>query len=182
MPAASVATVQARASKKLPMTKGVIMLEPGAMTLPGGLVLVPTEVSADRRVFPVRVLNLALEDVWLPQKARLGVLSRGHQVESEACDVAFRRISRDHEEGTVNVRSMTETKGDWQCPLDRVQIGGTPVQQSELRALLREYADVFAVRDEDLGYTDRVKHEVPVTDDVPVAQAYRGTLPTSLRR
>lgn len=68
---------------------------------------------------------------------------------------------------------MSETKGDWQCPLDRVQIGGTPVQQAELRALLREYADVFAVRDEDLGYTDRVKHEIPVTDDVPVAQAYR---------
>ncbi len=51
VPAASVATVQARASKKLPMTKGVIMLEPGAMALPGGLVLVPTVVSADRRVF-----------------------------------------------------------------------------------------------------------------------------------
>ncbi len=173
VPAASVATVQVRASKKLPMTKGVIMLEPGAMALPGGLVLVPTVVSADRRVFPVRVLNLALEDVWLPPKARLGVLSRGHQVDSGTCDVAFRRISGDHEEVTVSVRSMTETKGDGQCPLDRVQIGGTPVQQAELRALLREYADVFAVCDEDLGYTDRVKHEIPVTDDVPVAQAYR---------
>ncbi len=94
-------------------------------------------------------------------------------MDSGTCDVAFRRISGDHEEVTVSVRSMTETKGDGQCPLDRVQIGGTPVQQAELRALLREYADVFAVCDEDLGYTDRVKHEIPVTDDVPVAQAYR---------
>ncbi len=177
VPAASVVTVQAQASKKLPMTKGVIMLEPGGMALPGGLVLVPTLVSADRRVFPVRVLNLALEYVWLPPKARLGVLSRGHLVESEACDVAFRRIFRDQEEVTVNVRSITETKGDWQCPLDRVQIGETPNQQAELRALLREYADVFAVRDEDLGYTDRVKHEVPVTDDTD--DVY---LSTSLRR
>ncbi len=102
-------------------------------------------------------------------------------MESEACDVAFRRISRDHEEVTVNVRSMTETKGDWQCPLDRVQIGGTPVQQAELRALLRRYADVFAVREEDLGYTDRVKHEVPVTDDVLVTQAYRRIPPNQVK-
>ncbi len=102
-------------------------------------------------------------------------------MESEACDLAFRRISRDHEEVTVNVRSMTETKGDWQCPLDRVQIGGTPVQQAELRALLRRYADVFAVREEDLGYTDRVKHEVPVTDDVLVTQAYRRIPPNQFK-
>ncbi len=33
------------------MTKGVIMLEPGAVALPGGLVLVPMVVSADRWVF-----------------------------------------------------------------------------------------------------------------------------------
>lgn len=39
--------VQARVSKKLPMTKGVIMLEPGVMPLPGGLVLVPTVVSVE---------------------------------------------------------------------------------------------------------------------------------------
>ncbi len=102
-------------------------------------------------------------------------------MESEACDVAFRRISRDHEEVTVNMRSMTETKGDWQCLLDRVQIGGTPVQQAELRALLRRYADVFAVREEDLGYTDRVKHKVPVTDDVLVTQAYRRIPPNQFK-
>lgn len=39
--------------------------------------------------------------------------------------------------------------------------------------MLRKYADVFAVCDEDLGYTDIVKHEIPVTNDLPVTQAYR---------
>lgn len=126
------------------------MLEPGAMPLPGGLVLVHMVVSVEQWVFPVRVLNLAPEDVWLPSKGT-----------------------------TVSVSSMTETQGDMQCPLDRVQMGGTPVQQAELRTLLREYADVFAVCDEDLGYTDQMKHEILLTDDVPVAQAYRRIPPTS---
>lgn len=89
VPADSVAMVQAQVSKKLPMTKGVIMLEPGVMPLPGGLVLVPTVVSVERRVFPLWVLNLALEEVLLPPKARLRVLSQGHQVDSGAYGVAF---------------------------------------------------------------------------------------------
>ncbi|RXN22180.1 Transposon Ty3-I Gag-Pol poly [Labeo rohita] len=133
--------MQARASKKMPLPKGVILLEPGAMPLPGGLVLAPTVVSVDKRVFPVWVLNLALEDVWLPPKARLGILSEGHQVDRGACNVAFRRISTDHEEVTVSVRSMTETQGDFQCPSNRC--------------------------------VDWVKHEIPLIDDMPVAQAYR---------
>ncbi len=55
--------VQACVSKKLPMTKGVTILEPGAMPLPGGLVLVSMVVSIGKWVFPVWVLNLALENV-----------------------------------------------------------------------------------------------------------------------
>uniref|UniRef100_A0A8P4GKR5 Gypsy retrotransposon integrase-like protein 1 n=1 Tax=Dicentrarchus labrax TaxID=13489 RepID=A0A8P4GKR5_DICLA len=35
------------------------------------------------------------------------------------------------------------------------------------------YADVFAAQDEDLGYTDQVKHEIPVVDESPVSQPYR---------
>lgn len=53
MPAASVAMVQAQVSKKLPMTKDVIILELGAMPLPGGLVLVPTVVSIGKWLFQV---------------------------------------------------------------------------------------------------------------------------------
>ena len=64
--------------------------------------------------------------------------------------------------------------------LSRLQIGGTPAQQAELGVLLTRYADVFALCDEDLGYTDRVRHEIPLTDDNPVSQPYRRIPPTQL--
>lgn len=45
IPATSVSTVQVLVHKELPKIKGVVILEPGAMPLPGDLVLVPTLVS-----------------------------------------------------------------------------------------------------------------------------------------
>lgn len=53
-------------------------------------------------------------------------------------------------------------------------MGGSKGQQEELRALLARYTDVFAFDDDDdLGYTDRVKHEINFVDDIPVNLPYR---------
>lgn len=142
--------------------------------------LVLTVVISGKCVFPVQVLNLAPEDAWLPPKARLGILSQGHRVEGGACDVAFMQMARDDEEVTLSVRSMTETPSYFHCPSDRVQMGGTPEQQAALRALLRQYADVFAMSDDDIGYTEVVEHEIPVMDEIPVAQANRRIPPKSI--
>lgn len=38
--------------------------------------------------------------------------------------------------------------------------------------LLMKFADVFGIHEKDLGYTDRVKHEIPVMDETPVSQLY----------
>ncbi len=182
VPAASVATIQARTPKEVAGNRGLSLFEPGKASLPGGLVLVPTLVLPGRRVFPVQVVNLSPEGVWLPPKAKLGVLAQGRRVESSSCEVRFHQISADHEEVRVNQRSMTEVSGDLQCPLEKVQIGGTPAQQAELKALLRGYLDVFAITDEDLGYTELVKHEIPLNDDLPVSQSYRRIPQTNSRK
>ncbi|XP_016363008.1 uncharacterized protein LOC107704564 [Sinocyclocheilus anshuiensis] len=125
-PAASVATIQARTHKELAENRDLRLFEPGKASLPGGLVLVPTLVSPGRQVFPVQVVNLSPEGGWLPPKVKLGVLAQGRRVESTSCEVRFHRISADHEEVMVNQRSMTGVSGDLQCPLEKVQIGGTP--------------------------------------------------------
>ncbi len=181
VPAASIATIQARTPKEVAGNRGLSLFEPGKASLPGGLVLVPTLVLPGRRVFPVQVVNLSPEGVWLPPKAKLGVLAQGRRVESSSCEVRFHQISADHEEVRVNQRSMTEVSGDLQCPLEKVQIGGTPAQQAELKALLRGYLDVFAITDEDLGYTELVKHEIPLNDDLPVSQSYRRIPPNQFQ-
>ncbi|KAK3544562.1 hypothetical protein QTP86_016933, partial [Hemibagrus guttatus] len=148
-------------------------IEAGNAPLPGGLVLIPTLVPTSSRMFSVQVVNFSPEEVWLPPKVRLGVLTQGRCIERSSCEVKFQRISVDHEEVTVSQRSMTGVEEDRQSPLEKMQIGGTPEQQMELRALLVKYEDVFAICDEDLGHTDRVKHEIPVINDIPVSQPYR---------
>lgn len=181
VPALSVATVYARGLRRQSDGDTTMLLEPGNAPLPGGLVVVPTVVSSNSQVFPVQVINFSQEDVWLPPKTRLGVLSQCECVEGDPYEVKFQRISANHEEVTINRKDSQSSDSDIKSLLDRLHIGGSPEQQAELGALLRKYADVFAVNDEDLGYTDRVKHEIPVVDDVPVSQPYRRIPPNQYK-
>lgn len=84
------------------------------------------------------------------------------------------RISADIEEITVNTKSDQFLENSSKDFLSKLHIGGTLEQQAELGDLLLWFSDVFALEDEDLGFTDRVHHEIHVTDDVPVTalQAY----------
>ena len=41
-----------------------------------------------------------------------------------------------------------------------------------------KYRDAFASDDDDLGYTDRVKHQIPIVDEVPVNLPFCSILPT----
>jgi len=170
VPASSVATVYARGRKMQFKGEATMLLEPGNTPLPGGLIVVPTVISSNNHIFPVQVVNFSAEDVWLSPKIRLGILNQCQCVEGDPYEVKFQRISADHEEVTINQKDRQESDSDTQTLLDRLHLGGTPEQQAALRAVLMKYADVFADSDEDLGYTDRVKHGIPVVDETPVSQ------------
>ncbi|KAK3560440.1 hypothetical protein QTP86_008445 [Hemibagrus guttatus] len=176
--ASSVATIYARVNKRATDTSAWLLLEPGSTPLPRGLIPMPTLVAPKSQVLPVQVVNLSQEDVWLPPNVRFGVLTPCQCVESDVCEVRFHSISSDHEEVSVDQRDKPESDTGPRNLLSRLHIGGTPEQQARLCGLLTKYADVFAVCDEDLGYTDREKHEIHLTDDAPVAQPYRRIPPT----
>lgn len=98
-------------------------------------------------------------------------------MEGDPYEVKFQRIFANHEEVTVGRRDGQGSDSDIKSLLDRLHLGGTREEQAELGALLLKNADVFAGHDKDLGYTDRVKHEIPVLDDTPVSQPYRRISP-----
>lgn len=81
----------------------------------------------------------------------------------------------------VNRKDDPGSNSDTQTLLGRLHLGGTPEQQKELVAVLMKHADVFAANDEDLGYTDRVKHEIPLLDETPVSQPYRRIPPNQYK-
>lgn len=122
-------------------------------------------------------MNLSDEDLWLKPRTRLGFLTHVDSVKSdEVCEVQFKRISADTEEVSVDKHPAMST--DTQSILDQLSVGGDTEQRAQLALLLEKYSFVFATEDENLGYTDKVQHEIHLTDDVPVTQPYRRIPPT----
>ncbi|KAI5626698.1 hypothetical protein C0J50_13742 [Silurus asotus] len=172
VPAWSVTTVLIKGKESCKKDGSAWLVESANTPLPDGLVVVPTLVPAEVPVCPVRILNLSQEDLWLQPRARLGMLS---PVDSygvgSSCEVRFQRISADTEQVTIGVGEDLEHPA--QSILDHVDLGGTPEQQVRLKAVLNKYSSVFAMEDDELGYTDKVQHEIHLTDDVPINQPYR---------
>lgn len=156
-----------------------LLLEPGKFPLPQGLIVVPSLVSTTTSSFPIRVVNLSTEDIWLQPRTRLGILSPVESLRSgEGCEVKFQRVEAGVEEITVSTeerRVVTESLPDF---LNRLCLGGTAEQQAELKALLLRYVDVFALSDEELGFSDKVQHRIHLVDDVLITQPYRRIPPT----
>lgn len=181
VPASSVATVHVKVHKRPAGSDVWALFEPGNGPLPGGLVPVPTLVPPHSKVFPVQVVNFSSEDVWLPSKTRVGVLAHCQRMESNPCELRFHCMSARQEGMNADEEVRQETKSDMGHLLDGLQIGGTPEQQTELRVLLKKYADVFAASEDDLGYTDKVKHEIPLVDNTAVSQPYQRIPPNQFK-
>lgn len=104
---------------------------------------------------------------------RIGVLSNVKVVDNApGQEVTFQRISANAEEISMGAKSPSRQE-QWSKVISQLDIGGTVEQQAELKALLAEYADVFTIGDEELGFTDRVQHEINLVDDVPINLPYR---------
>lgn len=84
------------------------LLKPGKTFLPGGLMVLPMVISTNNPVFPVQVINLSQEDIWLSPKTRLGTLSQCQCTGGDPIEVAFQHISADNEEVTINPRDGQE--------------------------------------------------------------------------
>lgn len=65
--------------------------------------------------------------------------------------------------------------------LTKIDVGGSEYEQAQLRSLLTKYIDIFALEDEDLGYTDKITHEIHLIDNEPVTQPYRRIPPNQYK-
>ncbi|XP_073669344.1 uncharacterized protein [Paramisgurnus dabryanus] len=156
-----------------------LLLEPGKFPLPQGLIVVPSLVSTSAPLFPVRVVNLSTEDIWLQPRTRLGILSPVESLCSgEGCEVKFKRVAAGVEEITVSTEESQVGAEGLPDLLTELSLGGTAERQAELKELLLRYVNVFAVSDEELGFSDKVQHKIHLVDDVPITQPYRRIPPT----
>lgn len=181
VPAGSVITVQTRGLSVRVEREGPWLLEPSTIALLEGVVVMPTLVNPHSSQVPVQVCNLSEENVWLQPRTRLGILSPVQCMSSDKqCEVKFQRISADTEQISLDMGER-DTEMNLTNLLHRLDVGGTAEQQAQLRVVLSKYAEVFAVGEEDLGYTDRIVHEINLVDEVPVNLPYRRIPPTQYK-
>jgi hypothetical protein len=103
----------------------------------------------------VRVSNLTNDDLWIQPRTRIGVL---HAVSNIESGVEFKRASVNEEMVTVQDSentSIPDVVENTECPCN----GLSPEQQEKLDALLNKHASVFSKSDDDIGYTETVKHK-----------------------
>ena len=166
-----------------PQTKNTTALvEPLSGQVPGNLVVINTLTHVDNGQLHVRVANITDEDVWLQPHTRIGVLHEIKDVEDTKNSIDFKRVSVNEE--MVFVReSTTEEKQEQpsMCPIDLSNVECTPEQKKKLETLFEKHASVFTKDENDLGYTETVKHKIPTTDQVPVAQPYRRIPPNQFQ-
>ena len=173
IPARSLATIRITGAQK-PLRQ--LLASPLAQPLPGGLLLMPTLVSEDARQRCVRIANLSEEDYILPSRTPVAVL---HAIDGAENDKGV-QITRACNKMTITVEHSTaEATAPEAVPCPAFD--GTDGQRAHLQALLNRYAHRFTKDDDDLGYTDVVKHRVHTTDDAPVAQPYRSIPPNQLQ-
>ena len=144
---------------------------PMAQSLPRGLMLVPTLISASG-IRHIRVANLSGEDCMLPAKTPLARLETVDYVESGQAEV----VCREHSIEIGWKGQVPEDQETIPCP----EIDATPSQRARLQALLNKYSHAFAKDDLDVGYTNIIEHRIRTKDEIPTTAAYRTIPPHQL--
>ena len=148
-------------------------------SLPGGLVVPSTLVEVSNGHLQVPVINVGLVEVRLGPQARLASLHSGEVVAGEDYAVCFERVGPQEEQVMLREQHISVGKGEVPPEIAQLSFPGlTEDQARQARELLGKYSHVFASSESDLGRTNLIYHEIPVTDEAPVSQRYRRIPPS----
>lgn len=153
IPAGTERVVPGRLTRKMP--PGDVMLEAGTVDMARTL----ARPEADGRV-PLRIMNVTNETVCIPAGRIVG--------SAETCRVAhITNPSRGRKGSQELAPALTEL-------VDQVSEGECAGGKEPMRALLRQYSDVFSLTDDDLGRTSLATHEIPLRPNTrPIRQPAR---------
>ena len=182
VPAGSVSVIRINGWQGPQTSNTAALVEPLSGQTPGNLIVINTVTLVVNGQLYVRVANIADEDVWLQPHTRIGVLHEINDVMDTKNTVDFKRVSVNEEMVFVGESTTEQDQGQpSMCPIDLSNVECTPEQRKKLETLFRKHASVFTKDENDLGYTETVKHKIPTTDQVPVAQPYRRIPPNQFQ-
>ena len=157
------------------------ILEPSRLITQQKAVLVAKSLCQQKQVggvIPVEIYNPSEEPVHLYKCTTLGLLSPVEKVTEVQLDV-LKGPSKTVNQAKSGNSSKIELPEELRLLVSEAKqvIGSQDVNKFE--DLIREYRDVFSTKDEPLGQTDIVKHEIKTSGE-PIKMRYR-RVPTGLK-
>ena len=171
IPSSSIVTVAATGCD--PAYEGELVVEPVECSLPGGVIAVTSVVKAKVGRFTISLVNAGEESVVLKQRTVVGAICEANVI-SPTINLQYTSCGVEVCTGSPTVAEQSELSRY----KDMLPDGLPDDQRRALLQLLAKNSDVFAWTDLDLGYTEAVKHRIPVTSEVPIAQPYRRIPPS----
>ena len=184
LPAGSAAVVEAVAWNRKGDSDPPILVAPSTYPLLDRVLVVRTLCSLRAGRVPVRVVSLGAEDIWLKPRTRIGIMHRVDDIQPAYVQVDFQRVTSSEKQ--ISIKEKSDQLGDItddvieesSIPVDLFGSDCTPDQRARLVKVFWKHRDLSASGDDDLGYTDRVRHQIPTVDEVPVHLALRSIPPT----
>ena len=178
VPAGSVATVTATGlgSRRAADQPKQVLVEELAGLHQKGLRVANTRSAVDGSFIFVQVWNITDEAIEMRPGERLGTIHTEYSDTASSpsiqVEVGCNRINVTVAEATVEKQS---------CPVDLSESATSAAERLRLEETICKNADIFQKNDQDLGYTDQVKHQFRTVDDRPVASTFRRIPPTQLQ-
>lgn len=125
----------------------------------------------------VQIVNLSDEDVFLTERTPVGTVHAVHSVVSpgvKAEEIAGKVVV------SCDTISAESDVSDLKVPESLLGAASNEEERKQLHDLYCEFPETWVKDDLDVGYSDLIKHKVPLLDDVPVSQTYRRIPPTQL--
>ena len=177
IPAQSVQPVICTTNKHL---EGEMLVEKLTNTnhLNPNLLVLDTYATVQLGHIQVAVVNIGDEDIWLDPHQKLGLVQPAEEVESEQEQYVIEEIRGS--ELHIRKASLEELE----CKVDEklVTSSGSETEKSVVRDVLLKHGPGFTLSDEDeVGYTNLVKHPIPTIDDTLVCLPHRRVDPNLMK-
>ena len=148
-------------------------------SLPRNIMVIDTVADVENGKIPVRVLNIGPEDVWLEPKSRLGTMQSAEILKSTDDEYAV-----DIDQKEVTIRKITAKIDKQQeiqpFTLDMGDVELTNSQKFKLDEVFMKHRDAFIANDDDIGYTNTIKHPIHLSDNIPIKVPHRRIPPNQL--
>ena len=181
LPAYSASIVWCRVANCLRRPTLVQGLQSFSSCLPRNVIVLDSVATPVDNFIPVKILNISAEDIWLNNKQRVGIAYPA-DVQDNSCHISVsnNEINVTLPDSTSNDLSAVNLD-DFKIDFDSLCDVLSDSQCQQFKTLLCNYSDVFSLHEDDLGYTDVVKHSVSLKDDIPVKLPHRRVPPHLIR-